>query len=124
MFFPFLVFKLTIAARFSGLLVENIVSILPRQVGGEKSPFSPPKSQLFARGLQSVRIPRRNSLRLRWCRRGDSTDAAPACQGGEQLSVSRIYSAICELKGRSSLLSDLYFSIAGAMCYSWGNVQA
>lgn len=41
-----------------------------------------------------------------------------ACQGGEQLSVPRIYSAICELKGRNALLSCLYFSITGAVCYS------
>jgi hypothetical protein len=41
-----------------------------------------------------------------------------ACQGGEQLSVPRIYSAIRELQGRNALLSGLYFSITGAVCYS------
>jgi hypothetical protein len=41
-----------------------------------------------------------------------------ACRGGEELRVSRIYSALCELKGRDALLSGLYFSITGAVCYS------
>jgi len=41
-----------------------------------------------------------------------------ACRGGEELRVPRIYSALCELKGRDMLLSGLYFSITGAVCYS------
>ena len=41
-----------------------------------------------------------------------------ACRGGEELRVPRIYSALCELKGRDALLSGLYFSITGAVCYS------
>jgi hypothetical protein len=40
------------------------------------------------------------------------------CRGGEELRVPRIYSALCELKGRDMLLSGLYFSITGAVCYS------
>lgn len=41
-----------------------------------------------------------------------------ACRGGEELRVQRIYSALCELKGRDALLSGIYFSITGAVCYS------
>jgi len=41
-----------------------------------------------------------------------------ACRGGEELRVPRIYSALCELKGRDMLLSGLYFSITGEVCYS------
>lgn len=41
-----------------------------------------------------------------------------ACRGGEQLRVPRVYSALCELRGRDVLLSGLYFSITGAVCYS------
>jgi hypothetical protein len=41
-----------------------------------------------------------------------------ACRGGEELRVPRIYSALCELKGKNALLSGLYFSITGAVCYS------
>ena len=41
-----------------------------------------------------------------------------ACRGGEHLRVPKIYSAFNELKGRDALLSGLYFSITGAVCYS------
>jgi len=41
-----------------------------------------------------------------------------ACRGGEQLRVPRVYSALKELQGRDVLLSGLYFSITGAVCYS------
>ena len=41
-----------------------------------------------------------------------------ACRGGEQLYVPRVYAALNELKGRDILLSGLYFSITGAVCYS------
>lgn len=41
-----------------------------------------------------------------------------ACRGGEELREPRIYSALCELKGRDMFLSGLYFSITGAVCYS------
>lgn len=41
-----------------------------------------------------------------------------ACRGGEQLRVPNIYAALSELKGRDGLLSGLYFSITGAVCYS------
>ena len=41
-----------------------------------------------------------------------------ACRGGEQFRIPRIYSALSELKGRDVLLSGLYFSITGAVCYS------
>ena len=41
-----------------------------------------------------------------------------ACRGGEQIRIPRIYSALSELKGRDVLLSSLYFSITGAVCYS------
>ncbi len=41
-----------------------------------------------------------------------------ACRGGEELRIHRIYSVINELKGREALLSGLYFSIIGAVCYS------
>lgn len=41
-----------------------------------------------------------------------------ACRGGEQLPMHRIYSALSELKTREALLSGLYFSITGAVCYS------
>ena len=41
-----------------------------------------------------------------------------ACRGGEQLRIPRIYSALSELKGRDVILSGLYFSITGAVCYS------
>jgi len=41
-----------------------------------------------------------------------------ACRGGEELRVPRVYSALSELKGRDALLSGLYFSITGAVCYS------
>ena len=41
-----------------------------------------------------------------------------ACRGGEQFRVPRIYSVLSELKGRDVLLSGLYFSITGAVCYS------
>ena len=41
-----------------------------------------------------------------------------ACRGGEQLSMPRVYSALSELKPREVLLSGLYFSITGAVCYS------
>src|SRR5512141_3241364 len=41
-----------------------------------------------------------------------------ACRGGEQLPMHRIYSALRELKTREALLSGLYFSITGAVCYS------
>ena len=37
---------------------------------------------------------------------------------GEQLRIPRIYSALSELKGRDVILSGLYFSITGAVCYS------
>jgi len=39
MFFPLLVFRHTIGARFAGLLVENIVGILLRQGSGGQFPF-------------------------------------------------------------------------------------
>ena len=41
-----------------------------------------------------------------------------ACRGGEQIRIPRVYAALCELKGRDILLSGLYFSITGAVCYS------
>ena len=41
-----------------------------------------------------------------------------ACRGGEQFRMPRVYSALSELKGREVLLSGLYFSITGAVCYS------
>lgn len=41
-----------------------------------------------------------------------------ACRGGEQLYLPRVYAALNELKGRDALLSGLYFSITGAVCYS------
>jgi len=41
-----------------------------------------------------------------------------ASRGGEQLREPNIYSALCELKDRDMLLSGLYFSITGAVCYS------
>ena len=41
-----------------------------------------------------------------------------ACRGGEQLRMPRIYSVLSELKAREVLLSGLYFSITGAVCYS------
>jgi hypothetical protein len=41
-----------------------------------------------------------------------------ACRGGEQLRMPRVYSALSELKAREVLLSGLYFSITGAVCYS------
>jgi len=41
-----------------------------------------------------------------------------ACRGGEQLRMQRVYSALSELKTREVLLSGLYFSITGAVCYS------
>ena len=41
-----------------------------------------------------------------------------ACRGGEQLRVPKVYSVLRELKERDALLSGLYFSITGAVCYS------
>ena len=41
-----------------------------------------------------------------------------ACRKGEPIRISKIYSALCELKGRDVFLSSLYFSITGAVCYS------
>jgi len=41
-----------------------------------------------------------------------------ACRGGEQLRIPRVYAALSELKERDVLLSGLYFSITGAVCYS------
>lgn len=41
-----------------------------------------------------------------------------ACRGGEQLRIPRVYAALNELKERDVLLSGLYFSITGAVCYS------
>lgn len=41
-----------------------------------------------------------------------------ACRGGEQLRMPRVYSVLSELKAREVLLSGLYFSITGAVCYS------
>src|SRR5512141_572308 len=41
-----------------------------------------------------------------------------ACRGGEQIQMHRVYSALSELKAREVLLSGLYFSITGAVCYS------
>lgn len=41
-----------------------------------------------------------------------------ACRGGDQLRMPRVYSALSELKAREVLLSGLYFSITGAVCYS------
>lgn len=41
-----------------------------------------------------------------------------ACRGGEQLRKPRVFSALSELKAREALLSGLYFSITGAVCYS------
>lgn len=41
-----------------------------------------------------------------------------ACRGEEQLRIPRVYAAFSELKGRDVLLSGLYFSITGAVCYS------
>jgi hypothetical protein len=41
-----------------------------------------------------------------------------ACRGGEQLRMPRVYSTLSELKAREVLLSGIYFSITGAVCYS------
>lgn len=41
-----------------------------------------------------------------------------ACRGGEQLRMPRVCSALSEMKAREVLLSGLYFSITGAVCYS------
>ncbi len=41
-----------------------------------------------------------------------------ACRGGEHFRIQRIYTVLSELKGRDVLLSSLYFSITGAVCYS------
>ncbi|HEY5461458.1 MAG TPA: hypothetical protein VIJ89_06900 [Deferrimonas sp.] len=41
-----------------------------------------------------------------------------ACRGNEQLRMPRVYSALSELKAGEVLLSGLYFSITGAVCYS------
>lgn len=41
-----------------------------------------------------------------------------ACRGGDQFRMPRVYSALCELKAKEVLLSGLYFSITGAVCYS------
>ena len=41
-----------------------------------------------------------------------------ACRGGEQLRIPKVYAALSELRGRDALLSGLYFSITGAVCYS------
>lgn len=41
-----------------------------------------------------------------------------ACRGGEQFRIPRVYAALSELKGRDVLLSGLYFSITGTVCYS------
>ena len=41
-----------------------------------------------------------------------------ACRGGERLRMPRVYSALSELKPREVLLTGLYFSITGAVCYS------
>ena len=41
-----------------------------------------------------------------------------ACRGGEHLRMHRVYSALSELKAGEALLSGLYFSITGAVCYS------
>lgn|SRR5512135_779802 len=41
-----------------------------------------------------------------------------ACRGDEQFRIHRVYSALSELKAREALLSGLYFSITGAVCYS------
>ena len=41
-----------------------------------------------------------------------------ACRGGEQLRIPRVYAALSELKEKDVLLSGLYFSITGAVCYS------
>ena len=41
-----------------------------------------------------------------------------ACRGGEQLRIPRVYAALSELKERDVLLSGIYFSITGAVCYS------
>lgn len=41
-----------------------------------------------------------------------------ACRGGEQLRKPRVFFALSELKAREALLSGLYFSITGAVCYS------
>jgi len=41
-----------------------------------------------------------------------------ACRGGEQLRMPRVYSALSELKAREVLLTGLYFSITGEVCYS------
>ncbi len=41
-----------------------------------------------------------------------------ACRGGEHLRISKVYAALNELRGRDVLLSGLYFSITGAVCYS------
>jgi len=41
-----------------------------------------------------------------------------ACRGGESLRIPRVYAALNDLKGRDVLLSGLYFSITGAVCYS------
>jgi hypothetical protein len=41
-----------------------------------------------------------------------------ACRGGEQLRMPRVYSTLSELKAKEVLLSGIYFSITGAVCYS------
>lgn len=41
-----------------------------------------------------------------------------AGRGGEQLRIPRVYAALNDLRGRDVLLSGLYFSITGAVCYS------
>jgi hypothetical protein len=41
-----------------------------------------------------------------------------ACRGGEHLRIPKVYSALRELKGGNAILSGLYFSITGAVCYS------
>jgi hypothetical protein len=41
-----------------------------------------------------------------------------ACRGGEQLRVPKVYSVLRELKEGDALLSGVYFSITGAVCYS------
>lgn len=41
-----------------------------------------------------------------------------ACRGGENLRIPKVYSALSELKNGNAILSGLYFSITGAVCYS------
>ena len=43
---------------------------------------------------------------------------SPCVSWEEQFRIPKIYSVLSELKGRDVLLSSLYFSITGAMCYS------